>query len=100
METVPVYETKGHSAQQGGLRGHSMGDTYPLIVIGKGKGYALMNLLTGEEGPTRPTYDGARFWKELNQPCPAECPRASRAVVCSPCAWWSTARVDELLVVS
>lgn len=92
-----MIETTGHSAVAGGLRGHSLGDTYPLVVIGKGDGWALFNLLTGEEGPTRPTYDGARFWRELEtQPCPDECPRKFTGALCGPCKWWTSARVDGL----
>ena len=79
----------------GGLRGHSMGDTYPLTVIGKGDGFALFNLLTGEEGPVRDTYDGARFWRQLEtQPCPRECPRNHGETLCGRCQWWTSARVD------
>lgn len=29
-------QTIGHSARYGGLRGHSVGDIYPLMVVGKG----------------------------------------------------------------
>lgn len=50
------HETKGHSAAQGGLRAHSMGDTYPWLVIGLNEGYALLNVLTGEQGPEQETY--------------------------------------------
>ena len=81
--------TKGHSAAQGGLRGHSMGDSYPETVIGLGDGFAKYNLLTGETGPVRPTYDAALFWEELDQACPTACPRASRPAVCSPCEWFT-----------
>jgi hypothetical protein len=77
-----MCETCGHSAIAGGLRGHSMGDTYPLTVIGKGDGFALLNLLTGEEGPVRPTYMEALKHRELNEPCPPDCPRINRL-----CAW-------------
>jgi hypothetical protein len=74
-----------------------MGDTYPLTVIGKGDGFALFNLLTGEEGPVRPTYDGARFWRELEtEPCPEACPRTARSAACSTCTWWTSDRVDHL----
>ena len=53
-------QTVGHSSEQGGLRRHSMGPDYPEVVIGKGDGFALLNVLTGEEGPVRATYDEAR----------------------------------------
>ena len=86
--------TKGHSAAQGGLRGHSMGDAYPEIVIGKGDGFAKYNLLTGETGPARPTYDAALFWEEMNQPCPAACPRAQRQVACATCDWFTSENRD------
>ena len=87
--------TTGHAAVAGGLRGHSMGDGYPLTVIGKGDGFALFNLLTGEEGPVRPTYDGARFWRELEtEACPEACPRRNAHNLCDACTWWTSARVD------
>ena len=81
--------TKGHSAAQGGLRGHSMGDAYPEIVIGLGEGFAKYNVLTGETGPVRKTYNEALFWKELDQPCPVACPRAQRQVACATCDWFT-----------
>lgn len=88
--------TSGHSAVAGGLRGHSLGDTYPETVIGKGDGFALLNLLTGEEGPTRATYDEARFHRELNQPCPRECPKLAAAdVTCHTCGYWTSAHIDQ-----
>lgn len=33
--------TRGHAADHGGLRGHSIGDTYPWRVIGLGDGWAV-----------------------------------------------------------
>ena len=81
--------TKGHSAAQGGLRGHSIGDTFPDTVIGVGDGFAKYNLLTGETGPVRKTYDEALFWKELDQPCPTACPRTKRATACAVCDWFT-----------
>lgn len=81
--------TTGHSAVAGGLRGHSMGDTYPLTVIGLGDGFARYNLLTGETGPARPTYDEALFWEELSQACPPACPRTARQVACPTCSWFT-----------
>ncbi len=33
--------TSGHAAAQPGLRGHSIGDTYPWRVIGYGPGWAV-----------------------------------------------------------
>lgn len=81
--------TKGHSAAQGGLRGHSIGDTFPETVIGIGAGFAKYNLLTGETGPVRPTYDSALFWEELTQPCPPACPKARRAIACHECDWFT-----------
>lgn len=80
--------TKGHSAAQGGLRGHSIGDTFPDTVIGVGDGFAKYNLLTGETGPVRPTYDAALFWEEMQQPCPVACPKAAH-YRCSECDWFT-----------
>jgi len=34
----PVSKTAGHSATEGGLRGHSVGDTWPYRVVGYGNG--------------------------------------------------------------
>lgn len=44
--------TLGHSRQHGGLRGHSVGDTYPFTVIGIGwpVQWASHNCLTGAIG--------------------------------------------------
>ena len=81
--------TTGHSTVAGGLRGHSMGDTYPLTVIGLGNGYASYNLLTGETGPVRPTYNAALFWKELDEACPRACPRTVTRSICHACTWFT-----------
>lgn len=43
------YETKGHSNAQGGLRGHSLGDTYPIIPVWRGGKYYAFNALSGEQ---------------------------------------------------
>lgn len=75
-------ETTGHSAYQGGLRGHSIGGEYPEVVIGVGEGFALLNVLTGETGPVRRNYQEAAKWREMGQPCPSDCPRLARA-----CHW-------------
>ena len=45
-------DTKGHSSVQGGLRGHSIGEDYPITVsyqgiIGKGH-WKVWNVLTNE----------------------------------------------------
>lgn len=55
-------KTTGH-CEQGGLRGHSKGPDYPLLVIGKGDGFALLNVLTGKESPVRATYNEAKLEK-------------------------------------
>lgn len=34
--THAALDTKGHSAEHGGLRGHSIGEHYPLSVVGVG----------------------------------------------------------------
>ncbi len=48
---VGASTTKGHSASQGGLRGHSIGTAYPYSVVlrleGDIKAYDVVNLLTG-----------------------------------------------------
>ena len=93
MENVT---TKGHSAAQGGLRGHSMGDAYPETVIGLGDGFAKYNLLTGETGSVRATYNEALFWKELNEACPSACPRASAHSLCRTCTWFTAKNLDNV----
>ena len=44
---------KAHTAESGGLQGHSIGGTYPIGVFGKetdhGTRYGVMNFATGEE---------------------------------------------------
>lgn len=44
-------ETKGHSAAQGGLRGHSIGEAYPYTVYARGTPnrvvWGVLNCLTG-----------------------------------------------------
>lgn len=40
----------GHREDQGGLRGHSIGEDYPFSVVGRGlDGWQVQNLLTGRE---------------------------------------------------
>ena len=51
-KTVDSQTTKGHSSHQGGLRGHSIGEDYPISVmyegiIGQGK-WVVWNTLTNE----------------------------------------------------
>lgn len=87
--------TTGHAAVAGGLRGHSLGAEYPLTVIGKGDGFVLFNVLTGEElSPVRRTYAEALKHRELNQPCPSDCPRLNR--LCSWCDYHLGPRPDAL----
>ena len=40
--------TRGHSKAQGGLRGHSIGETYPITVSGKGDKWIIWNALSGK----------------------------------------------------
>ena len=49
----------GHTAAYGGLQNHSVGSTYPYVVIGKGEGFCRLNTTTNEEGPLRETYGKA-----------------------------------------
>lgn len=62
-------QTKGHSAANPGLRGHSCGDTYPLMVVPFGTAdylrYRVENLKTGSRGEIRHTYHEA--WIDLIQ---------------------------------
>lgn len=88
-------ETTGHSAVAGGLRGHSLGAEYPLTVIGKGDGYVLFNVLTGQElSPVRATYVEALKHNELQQPCPSDCPRLNH--LCSWCDYHLGPRPEAL----
>ena len=41
------YQTAGHAATAGGLRGHSMGELYPVMIVGRANGYAVENALNG-----------------------------------------------------
>lgn len=63
--TTNAYQTRGHSATAPGLRGHSCGDTYPLIVIARGRPAAPMwhvfNCRTGAEGRACRTYAEANI---------------------------------------
>lgn len=49
---------QGHTETSGGLQGHSIGDSYPFIVIGTGlKGeYRLHHTIEGTQGPRQPSY--------------------------------------------
>ena len=59
-----VVEPKAH-AGNGGLRGHSIGDQYPYLVMGRGsKGgntYYPMDCRTGNKGRPRRTYKAAEI---------------------------------------
>lgn len=48
-----MMKTQGHSANCGGLRGHSIGDLYPFIVFGKGIEPTMWHILRpdGTESP-------------------------------------------------
>lgn len=60
----------------GGVQAWSVGDTYPVTVVGLGNGPRVQwyaeNLHTGERGPTRDTQgeavqDQNRLWAEFNK---------------------------------
>lgn len=53
--------TKGHSAVNPGLRGHSCGDNYPLTVIGVGSKWCVLNCRSGSESELRLTYKEAEI---------------------------------------
>jgi hypothetical protein len=52
-------ETRGHSAANPGLRGHSCGDNYPLLVMRVGNTFRVMNCRTGAESNSFRTYNEA-----------------------------------------
>jgi len=57
-------QTKGHSAVNPGLRGHSCGENYPLTVIGQGAPvtqYRVFNCSTGRVGTLRHSYREAEI---------------------------------------
>lgn len=54
-------QTKGHSAANPGLRGHSCGDNYPLTVINVGGMWRVLNCRTGQESYSRLTYKEAEI---------------------------------------
>lgn len=45
-----IASTKGHSASNGGLRGHSIGDVFPYIVVAQGPFDALEWNVRGPNG--------------------------------------------------
>lgn len=66
MATSPnTLETRGHSAANPGLRGHSCGDHYPLAVVAIGPvnavGYRVENLKTGRVSDVFRTYKEAEI---------------------------------------
>ena len=57
-----TYATRGHAATAPGLRGHSVGETYPYTVVAIGAypvQYAAMDLRTGNTGHLRGSYAAA-----------------------------------------
>lgn len=49
-ETTSGTRTVGHSARHPGLQGESIGDIYPLAVVGVGNyHWIVQHLITGEE---------------------------------------------------
>ena len=60
-----VQNTKGHLADNGGLRGHSVGDTFPYIVVGVGNPFTHLRWKV-----RRP--DGQFFWKTFARAKDAE----------------------------
>ena len=54
-------QTRGHSAMNPGLRGHSCGDNYPLVVIGVGRKFAVLNCKSGAETTPRMSYKEAEI---------------------------------------
>lgn len=74
--------TLGHSLQQGGLRGHSIGDLYPWSVtphINPADGsdfYQVENLLTGVEFTTEyPTFEAAELVAEARKALDSTAPK-------------------------
>jgi len=51
--------TRGHSAANPGLRGHSCGDNYPLLVFRQGNSFKVMNCKTGKESNPFRSYQEA-----------------------------------------
>lgn len=55
-------ETRGHAAVQPGLRGHSIGGTFPYTIIGFGDGdFAVFDCRTSQTGQRHFTYQAARI---------------------------------------
>lgn len=50
MELKGVTQTSGHLASNGGLRGHSVGDFFPVILAMVGKFDNLKHLVTAPDG--------------------------------------------------
>lgn len=62
-ETAGFFDTKGHRDDNGGLRGHSIGENYPFSVVGgfRTEGETLVTTWTvvnSANGQTFETYDG------------------------------------------
>lgn len=54
-----IEQTKGHTADGGGLRGHSVGDIYPYIIMGKGEPVRWFIIKSGDQlDTTRGREDG------------------------------------------
>lgn len=52
-------DTRGHSAANPGLRGHSCGDNYPLTISGSPSGWRVFNCKTGVESRPFCSYQDA-----------------------------------------
>lgn len=63
MSTIAGYT--GHGAKTGGLQGHSVGEWFPLTIIGKSIRGALywcvFDTRTGNEGTRRRSYQEAQL---------------------------------------
>ena len=59
MATQTAAATRGHSAANPGLRGHSCGDNYPLLVMRVGNSFRVLNCKTGAESNSFRSYQEA-----------------------------------------
>lgn len=63
-------DTRGHSAANPGLRGHSCGDNYPLTITGSPTGWRVFHCKTGVESIPFSTYQEAFAFLGVAGNCP------------------------------
>lgn len=63
-----IEQTKGHTADGSGLRGHSVGDVYPYIVFAKGTSDRIRwHVMKAGDSLDSPDFNPARGWPTAKQ---------------------------------